>query len=120
MKRSVLGVLAVVVALLGALVVLWPRGIEAQPHLAESEQFRFVLTPASTRSGSNSFDLRITDPGFEHPRSDANVERIRPRRRRRRGQASRHPHGDVHGNDRREGQPDVEEAGEVSRALLTA
>jgi len=60
-KRSVLGALAVVVALLGALVVLWPRGIEAQPHLAESEQFRFVLTPASTRSGSNSFDLRITD-----------------------------------------------------------
>jgi hypothetical protein len=78
-KRSVLAALAVIVALLGALVVLWPRGIEAQPHLAESEQFRFVLTPASTRSGGNSFDLRITDrAGNPAPGSEVVVEPAMP------------------------------------------
>ena len=61
MKRHVVGSVAVVVAVLGALVVFWPRGVEAQPHLAESAQLRFVLTPASTKTGVNSFDLRITD-----------------------------------------------------------
>jgi YtkA-like len=55
------GVLAVVVAVLGAVVVFWPRAVEAQPYLAETAGLRFVLTPASTRSGVNSFDLRITD-----------------------------------------------------------
>ena len=61
MKRHVLGALAAVIAVAGALVVLWPRTVEAQPHLAESGQLRFVLTPASTKSGVNSFDLRVTD-----------------------------------------------------------
>ncbi|MGW4209170.1 FixH family protein [Lentzea sp. NPDC004789] len=61
MKRSVVLAVAVVVAVAGALIVLWPRGVEAQPHLAESARLRFALTPASTKSGVNSFDLRITD-----------------------------------------------------------
>ncbi|MDT7786621.1 MAG: hypothetical protein QOF58_5040 [Pseudonocardiales bacterium] len=61
MKRYVLIALAVVVAAAGALIILWPRTVEAQPHLAETAQLRFVLTPASTKSGVNSFDLRITD-----------------------------------------------------------
>lgn len=56
-----LGALAAVLAVAGALVVLWPRTVEAQPHLAESAQLRFVLTPATTKSGVNTFDLRITD-----------------------------------------------------------
>ncbi|RAS67077.1 YtkA-like protein [Lentzea atacamensis] len=61
MKRYLLGASAVAIAVAGALFVLWPRSVEAQPHLAESGQLRFVLTPASTKSGVNSFDLRITD-----------------------------------------------------------
>ncbi|MEV6235189.1 FixH family protein [Lentzea sp. NPDC051838] len=61
MRRYVLIGLAVVVAAVGVLFVVWPRTVEAQPHLAESAQLRFVLTPASTKSGVNSFDLRITD-----------------------------------------------------------
>ena len=61
MKRHVVGGLAAVIAIIGALVVFWPRTVEAQPHLAESARHRFVLTPASTKSGVNSFDLRITD-----------------------------------------------------------
>ncbi|MET9633368.1 FixH family protein [Lentzea sp. NPDC006480] len=61
MKRYVLIALTVVVAAAGALIILWPRTVEAQPHLAETGQLRFVLTPASTKSGVNSFDLRITD-----------------------------------------------------------
>lgn len=61
MKRYAAGALAALIAVAGALFVLWPRSVEAQPHLAESGQLRFVLTPASTKSGVNSFDLRITD-----------------------------------------------------------
>lgn len=72
MKRYLLGALAVVIAVAGALFVLWPRGVEAQPHLAESGQLRFVLTPASTKSGVNSFDLRITDRAG-NPAQDAEV-----------------------------------------------
>jgi hypothetical protein len=60
-KRSVVVALAAVIAIVGAVVVLWPRTVEALPHLAESAQLRFELTPASTKSGVNSFDLRITD-----------------------------------------------------------
>ncbi len=63
MRRYALGALAAVIAIVGALVVLWPRTVEAQPHLAESAQLRFVLTPAITKTGVNSFDLRITDLG---------------------------------------------------------
>jgi hypothetical protein len=66
----VVGVLAVVVAVAGAVVVFWPRGVEAQPHLAESARLRFVLTPASTRSGVNSFDLRVTDRSGTPVRGD--------------------------------------------------
>lgn len=74
MKRYVPGALAGVLAVLGAVVVFWPRGVEAQPHLAESGQLRFVLTPASTKSGVNSFDLRITDrSGNPAPGSDVVV-----------------------------------------------
>ncbi|WP_143467064.1 hypothetical protein [Lentzea kentuckyensis] len=63
MKRHVAGVLAGVIAMVAALVVLWPRSVEAQPQLAESAQLRFVLTPASTKTGRNSFDLRVDRPG---------------------------------------------------------
>ncbi|MFC3897386.1 FixH family protein [Lentzea rhizosphaerae] len=80
MKRAVLIALAVVVAAAGALVVLWPRAVEAQPQLAESAQLRFVLTPASTKSGSNTFDLRITDrAGNPAPGGDVTVEPAMPR-----------------------------------------
>ena len=79
MKRYVLGALAGVIAITGALVVLWPRTVEAQPHLAESAQLRFVLTPASTKSGVNSFDLRITDrDGNPAPGDEVVVEPAMP------------------------------------------
>lgn len=78
MKRSALAALAAVIAVVGALVVLWPRSVEAQPHLAESSRFRFVLTPASTRSGSNSFDLRITDRAGNAAQGDVTVEPAMP------------------------------------------
>ncbi|WP_434443878.1 FixH family protein [Lentzea sp. E54] len=78
MRRSVPGVLAGVIALVAALVVLWPRAVEAEPHLAESGRFRFVLTPASTRSGSNSFDLRITDRSGNAAQGDVTVEPAMP------------------------------------------
>jgi hypothetical protein len=78
-KRDVLVALAGVLAVLGAVVVFWPRGVEAQPYLAESGQLRFVLTPASTKSGVNSFDLRITDrSGNPAPGSDVVVEPAMP------------------------------------------
>jgi hypothetical protein len=77
-KRYVLGALAVVIAVLGALVVLWPRTVEAQPHLAESEQLRFVLTPASTKSGGNSFDLRITDRAGNPAVGEVTIEPAMP------------------------------------------
>lgn len=79
MKRYALGALAGVIAIIGALVVLWPRTVEAQPHLAESAQLRFVLTPASTKSGVNSFDLRITDrAGNPAPGGEVVVEPAMP------------------------------------------
>ncbi|SEQ89989.1 YtkA-like [Lentzea xinjiangensis] len=79
MKRNVVLALAGVVAVLAALVVLWPRGVEARPQLAESDRFRFVLTPASTRSGSNSFDLRVTDRAGNAARGEVTVEPAMPR-----------------------------------------
>ncbi|MGW6932706.1 FixH family protein [Lentzea sp. NPDC054927] len=78
MKRHVVGVLAGVVALVGALVVVWPRSVEAQPHLAESARLRFVLTPASTKSGSNSFDLRVTDRSGNPAQGEVTVEPAMP------------------------------------------
>ena len=79
MKRSVVVALAAVIAIVGAVVVLWPRTVEALPHLAESAQLRFELTPASTKSGVNSFDLRITDrSGNPAPGSDVVVEPAMP------------------------------------------
>lgn len=79
MKRYALGALAGVIAIIGALVVHWPRTVEAQPHLAESAQLRFVLTPASTKSGVNSFDLRITDrAGNPAPGGEVVVEPAMP------------------------------------------
>lgn len=78
MKRYVLGVLAGVVAVVAALVVLWPRTVEAQSHLAESDQLSFVLTPTSTRSGSNTFDLRITDRSGNPAQGDVTVEPAMP------------------------------------------
>jgi hypothetical protein len=77
-KRYVLGVLAGVVAVVAALVVLWPRTVEAQSHLAESDQLSFVLTPTSTRSGSNTFDLRITDRSGNPAQGDVTVEPAMP------------------------------------------
>ena len=79
MKRSVLVALAAVVAVVAALVVLWPRSVEAQPHLAESGRYRFVLTPTSTKSGSNSFDLRVTDRSGNAAQGDVTVEPAMPR-----------------------------------------
>ena len=78
MKRSTTAVVAAVIAVAAALLVLWPRGVEARPHLAESAQLRFELTPASTRSGSNSFDLRITDRSGNAADGDVTVEPAMP------------------------------------------
>lgn len=78
MKRSVAGVLAGVIALAGALVVLWPRTVEAQPQLAESARLRFVLTLASTKSGRNSFDLRVTDRSGHPAQGAVTVEPAMP------------------------------------------
>lgn len=78
MKRNVLVGVAAVIAIVGALVVLWPRSVEAQPHLAESAQLRFVLTPASTKSGSNSFDLRVTDRSGNPAQGEVTVEPAMP------------------------------------------
>ncbi|ANZ40179.1 hypothetical protein BBK82_33265 [Lentzea guizhouensis] len=61
-----------------ALVVLWPRSVEAQPHLAETDQLRFVLTPASTRSGTNSFDLTVTDRAGGPVQGEVTVEPAMP------------------------------------------
>jgi hypothetical protein len=77
-RRSAVAVVAGVIAIVAALVVLWPRGVEAQPHLAESGQLRFELTPTSTRSGSNSFDLRITDRSGNAADGDVTVEPAMP------------------------------------------
>jgi hypothetical protein len=77
-KRGVAGVLAGVIAMVSALVVLWPRSVEAQPQLAESAQLRFVLTPASTKSGRNSFDLRVTDRSGHPAQGAVTVEPAMP------------------------------------------
>ncbi|MGI5499922.1 FixH family protein [Lentzea sp. CA-135723] len=78
MKRSVIAVVAGVLAVVAAVVVLWPRTVEAQPHLAESSDLRFELTPDSTRSGSNAFDLRITDRSGNAADGDVTVEPAMP------------------------------------------
>lgn len=78
MKRYAVGALAAVIAVVGALFVLWPRSVEAQPHLAESAQLRFVLTPASTKSGVNSFDLRITDRSGNPAQGEVTLEPAMP------------------------------------------
>ncbi|MCR3750049.1 FixH family protein [Lentzea californiensis] len=78
MKRSAVAVVAGVIALVAAVVVLWPRGVEAQPHLAESARLRFELTPASTRSGSNSFDLLVTDRSGNAADGEVTVEPAMP------------------------------------------
>ncbi|KOV83886.1 hypothetical protein ADL03_19315 [Nocardia sp. NRRL S-836] len=70
--------MAGVVALVGVLVVLWPRSVEAQPHLAETERLRFVLTPESTRTGTNSFDLRVTDRSGGPAQGEVTVEPAMP------------------------------------------
>jgi hypothetical protein len=77
-KRHVAGVLAGVIAMVAALVVLWPRSVEAQPQLAESAQLRFVLTPASTKTGRNSFDLRVTDRAGHPAQGAVTVEPAMP------------------------------------------
>jgi hypothetical protein len=74
----VIGALAAVVAVAGALIVLWPRSVEAQPHLAESTQLRFVLTPASTKRGVNSFDLRVTDRSGNPAEGEVTLEPAMP------------------------------------------
>lgn len=80
MKRTATTyVLTVLAGVIAVLAVLWPRGVEAQPHLAESDRLRFVLTPTSTKSGTNSFDLRITDrSGNAVPGSEVVVEPAMP------------------------------------------
>lgn len=78
MKRSALVLLAGVIALAGVLVVVWPRTVEAQPQLAESAQLRFVLTPASTKSGRNSFELRVTDRSGQPAQGAVTVEPAMP------------------------------------------
>lgn len=78
MRRSSIAVAGGVIALVAALAVLWPRGVEAQPHLAESAQLRFELTPTSTKTGSNSFDLRITDRSGNAADGDVTVEPAMP------------------------------------------
>ncbi|NGY63636.1 hypothetical protein G7043_32430 [Lentzea sp. NEAU-D13] len=70
--------MAAVIALAGVLVVVWPRTVEAQPQLAESAQLRFVLTPASTKSGRNSFDLRVTDRSGHPAQGAVTVEPAMP------------------------------------------
>ncbi|MGW6447290.1 FixH family protein [Lentzea sp. NPDC055074] len=78
MKRSVIAVVAGAIAVLAAVVVVWPRDVEAQPHLAESARLRFELTPTSTKTGSNSFDLRITDRTGNAADGDVTVEPAMP------------------------------------------
>ncbi len=78
MRRYALGALAGVIALVAALLVLWPRGSEARPQVAESDQFRFVLTPTSTKSGSNTLDLRVTDRSGNAALGDVTVEPAMP------------------------------------------
>ncbi|MET9224270.1 FixH family protein [Lentzea sp. NPDC003310] len=78
MKRSTIAVVAGVIAVVAAVLVLWPRGVEARPHLAESARLRFELTPSSTKTGNNSFDLRITDLSGNAADGDVTVEPAMP------------------------------------------
>ncbi|HEX7307660.1 FixH family protein [Lentzea sp.] len=78
MKRPVWGALAAVVAIAAAVLVLWPRDVEARPQVAESGRYRFELTPASTRSGTNSLDLRVTDRSGGAASGDVTVEPAMP------------------------------------------
>ncbi|MFS8096742.1 FixH family protein [Lentzea alba] len=78
MKGRVLAAAAGIIAVLAAAIVLWPRSVEAQPHLAESQQLRFVLTPASTKSGVNEFDLKITDRAGNPAHGEVTVEPAMP------------------------------------------
>jgi len=77
-RRYALGALAGVVALVAALLVLWPRDVEARPQVAESARFRFELTPASTKSGSTTLDLRVTDRAGNAAAGDVTVEPAMP------------------------------------------
>ncbi|SDF75888.1 YtkA-like [Lentzea fradiae] len=79
MRRTALGALTGVIALVAVLLVLWPRGVEAQPQTAESTRYRFVLTPSSTKSGSTTLDLMITDLAGNAARGDVTVEPAMPR-----------------------------------------
>lgn len=78
MRRSSIAVVAAVIAVVAAFVVLWPRDVAARPHLAETSRLRFELTPTSTRAGSNSFDLRITDRSGNAADGDVTVEPAMP------------------------------------------
>jgi YtkA-like len=76
MKKYLLWALGGIVLVVTA-VVLWPRG-EPQPYLAESAQLSFRLTPASTKTGINSFDLRVTDRAGNPAQGDVTVEPVMP------------------------------------------
>ncbi|MFD5826403.1 FixH family protein [Lentzea sp. NPDC060358] len=78
MKRRALGALAVAVALVAALVVLWPRGVEVRPQVAESGRFRFELTPGSTKSGTTTLDLVVTDRSGNAASGEVTVEPAMP------------------------------------------
>ncbi|MFD9699934.1 FixH family protein [Lentzea sp. NPDC059081] len=78
MKRCALGAAAVAIALVAALLVLWPRGVEARPQVAESGQFRFELTPTTTKSGSNTLDLVVTDHSGNAANGEVTVEPAMP------------------------------------------
>jgi nitrogen fixation protein FixH len=68
--KYVLWALGVVVVAVTALVV-WPKDGESQQYLAETGQHRFELTPASTKTGVNSFDLEITDRAGNPAKADS-------------------------------------------------
>ena len=76
MRKYLLWALGGIVVVVSA-VVLWTGG-EPQPYLAESTQLSFRLTPASTRTGLNSFDLRITDRAGNPAQGDVTVEPAMP------------------------------------------
>jgi len=75
--RYVLWAVGGLIVLVAAL-VLWPRGGGTQPYLAEGKQLSFQLTPASTKTGINAFDLRITDRGGNPAQGDVTVEPTMP------------------------------------------
>lgn len=75
--RYVLWALGGVIVVVAAL-VLWPSSGETQPYLAEGKQFSFRLTPASTKTGINSFDIQITDRAGNPARGNVTVEPAMP------------------------------------------